>query len=74
MDFFCVLTVDWNMLHISSFFVSLDSAVVNTLACHRCDPGLNPGVGMWQGSGCPSKVCGFPWVLRFPPPYMTTEC
>ena len=24
----------------------LDSAVVNALACRRCDPGSNPGVGM----------------------------
>ena len=51
----------------------LDSAVVSALACHRCDPGSNPGVCMWQGSGRPSKVGGFPRVLRFPPPRMTTE-
>ena len=25
---------------------------------------------MWQGSGRPSKVGGFPWVLRFPPSRM----
>ena len=31
-------------------------------------PSSDPGVGMWQGSGCPSKVGGFPWVLQFPPP------
>ena len=46
--------------------------MVNTLACHHCDPGSNPGVGMWQGSGRSSKVGGFPQVLRFPPPHMTT--
>ena len=51
----------------------MDSAVVNELACHRCDPGSNPGVGMRQGSGRPSKVGDFPRVLRFPPPRMTTE-
>ena len=37
----------------------LDSAVVMALACHTCAPGLNPGVGMWQGNGHPSKVGGF---------------
>ena len=47
--------------------------LVSALACHRCDPGSNPGVGMWQGScGLTSKVGGFPQVLRFPPPRMTT--
>ena len=51
----------------------LDSAVVSALVCHRCDPGSNPDVRMWQGSGRPSKVGGFPRVLRFPPPRMTTE-
>ena len=51
----------------------LDSAVVYALDCHRCDPGSNPGVCMWQGSGRPSKVGGFPQVLWFPPPCMTTE-
>ena len=54
-------------------FWGLDSAVVSVLACHRCDPGSNPGVHMWQGSGRQSKVGGFPRVLRFPPPRMTTE-
>ena len=49
------------------------SAVVNALGCHRCDPGSNPGVGMWQGSCRPSKVGGFPRVLWFPPLRMTTE-
>ena len=29
----------------------LDSVVNNALACHLCDPGSNPGQGMWQGSG-----------------------
>ena len=33
----------------------------------------DPHVGMWQGSSHPSKVGGFPRVLRFPPPGMTTE-
>ena len=33
--------------------------MVNALACHRCDLESNPGVGMWQGSGRPSKVGGF---------------
>ena len=33
----------------------LDSAVVSALACHRCDPGSNPAVRMWQGSGRPSQ-------------------
>ena len=51
----------------------LDSAVVSALACHHCDPVSNPGVRMWQGSGRPSKVGGFPRVLRFPPQRMTTE-
>ena len=27
-----------------------------TLACHRCGLRSVCGVGMWQGSGCPSKV------------------
>ena len=46
--------------------------MVNALACHRCDPGSNLGVrvGMWQGSGRPSKVGGFPGVLRYPPSRM----
>ena len=44
--------------------------VVNALACHRCDPGSNPGIGMWPGSGRSSKVGG---CLRFPPPRMITE-
>ena len=51
----------------------LDSAVVKTFACHRCDWGSNSGVSMWQGSGRPSKVGGFPGVLRFPIPLMTTQ-
>ena len=51
----------------------LDSAVVKALACHRCNPGSNPVVGMWQGSDRLSKVGGFLRVLRFPPPRMTTE-
>ena len=59
---FCIFTI--------TSIWGLDSAVVNALACH---PGSNPGVGMWQGSGLPSKVGGFPRVLRFPPPHMTTE-
>ena len=46
--------------------IPLDSAVVSALACRRCDPGSNPGVRMWQGGGRPSKVGGFPRVLRFP--------
>ena len=25
---------------------------------------------MWQGSGCPAKVGGFPWVLQFPLPHL----
>ena len=33
---------------------ALDSIVDNALACHLCDPGSNPGEGMWQGSGRPS--------------------
>ena len=40
---------------------------------HSPPLGSNPGVRMWQGSGRPSKVGGFPRVLRFPPPCMTTE-
>ena len=57
------------------FLRGLDSAVVSALACHRCDPGSNPGARMWQGSGSgrPSKVGGFAPVLGFPPPRMTTE-
>ena len=49
----------------------LDSAVVKSLACHCCDPGLIPGVGMWQGSGRPHKAGGFSQDLRFSPPCMT---
>ena len=49
-----------------------DSVVDNALACHHCDPGSNPGQGMWQGSGRPSRLGGFPRVLRFPPPRWTT--
>ena len=51
---------------------SLDSVVDNALACHHGDPGSNPGQGMWQGSGRPSRFGGFPRVLRFPPPRLTT--
>lgn len=43
------------------------------LACHRCDPGSNPGFVMWQGRGRPSKVGGFPRVVRFPPARKTTK-
>ena len=50
----------------------LDSVVDNALACHHGDPGSNPGQGMWQGSGRPSRLGGFPRVLRFPPPCLTT--
>ena len=50
----------------------LDSVVDNALACHHGDPGSNPGQGMWQGSGRPSRFGGFPRVLRFPPPRLTT--
>ena len=38
----------------------VDSVVDNALACHLCDLGSNPGQGMWQGSGRPSRFCGFP--------------
>ena len=38
---------------------SLDSVMDNALACHLCDPGSNPGQGMWQGSGRPSRFGGF---------------
>ena len=51
----------------SKLLWGLDSAVNKALACHCCDPGLNPGVGMLQGSGRPSKVGGFPQVFWFPP-------
>ena len=34
---------------------------------------MNPGVRMWHGSSRPSNVGGFPRVLQFPPPHMTTE-
>ena len=50
----------------------LDSVVDNALACHHGDPGSIPGQGMWQGSGRPSRFGGFPRVLRFPPPRLTT--
>ena len=49
----------------------LDSVVDNALACHHGDPGSNPGQGMWQGCGRPSRFGGFPRVLRFPPPRLT---
>ena len=45
-------------LHFNSF--GLDSVVDNALACHHGDPGSNPGQGMWQGSGRPSRFGGFP--------------
>ena len=64
--------------HLSQFLTrSLGAWIaqwLKTLACHCCYPGSNPSVGMWQGCGRPSKVGGFPQVLRFPPPHMTTEC
>ena len=53
--------------------LGMDSAVVKTLACQRCDPGSNHGDGMWQGSGRPFKDGGFLRVFWFPPPRMTTE-
>ena len=37
------------------------------LACHRRDRGSIHGVGMWQGSGRPSKVGGFIRIVRFLP-------
>ena len=55
----------------SLYYLDLDRVVDNALACH-CDPGSNPGQGMWQGSGRPSRFGGFPRVLRFPPPRWTT--
>ena len=60
-------------LEISAHPRDMDSAVVNALACHRCDLGSNHGVGMWQGCARPSKVGRFSRILQFPPPCMTTE-
>ena len=65
--------VDWDVKHrFKQQFWGLDSVVDNALACHHGDPGSNPGQGMWQGSGRPSRFGGFPRVLRFPPPRLTT--
>ena len=46
----------------------LDSAEVSALACHPCDPGSNPGVRMWQGSGRPPP----PWFSLGSPVSSTT--
>ena len=40
--------------------------------CHLSGPGSNLGLGMWQGSGRPSRFGGIPCVLLFPPPSLTT--
>ena len=50
-----------------------DSVVDNALACHLYSPGSNLGQGKWKGSGSLSKLDGFPWVHRFPPPLLTTS-
>ena len=71
--FYCTLVDRASDCHSTLHSRDLDNAVVKALACHRCDPGSNPGVSMWQGKGRPSKVGGFPRGLRFPPPRMTTE-
>ena len=42
----------------------LDSVVDNALGCHHGDPGSNPGQGMWQGSGRPSRFPGFSGFLH----------
>ena len=60
------------VVSIKVVYGGLDSVVDNALACHHCDPGSNPGQGMWQGSGRPSRFGGFPLVLRFPLPRWTT--
>ena len=46
--------------------------VAKALTCHLCGPGSNPGQGMWQDSGHSSKLSGFPRVLWFPQPHLTT--
>ena len=61
-----------DVVYLGSLIGGLDSIVDNALACHHGDPGSNPGQGMWQGSGRPSRFGGFPRVLRFPPPRLTT--
>ena len=50
-----------------------DRVVDRALAFHLCDPGSNPGVVMWEGSGRPSEVGGFLRVLRVLRQYRTTN-
>ena len=39
-----------------------------TLACHHCDLGSNPGIGLLQGSGRPSNIDVFSLeIFRFSP-------
>ena len=58
---------------VAQLIMCLDRAVVSALTCHRCAPGSNPGVRMWQGSDCPSKVGDFTRIHLFPPPRMTKK-
>ena len=51
----------------------MDSAGVKPSLVTAAAPSSNTGVGMWQGSGCPSKVGSFPRVLQFPPPRKSTN-
>ena len=52
--------------------LNMGALVDNALVCHLCDLGSNRGQGMCQRSGRRSRFGGFPRVLRFPPPRLTT--
>ena len=51
----------------------MDNAGVKPSLVTAAAPGSTPVVGMWQGSGCSSKVDGFPRVLQFLPPRKSTN-
>ena len=40
---------------------------------YRWGPGSIPGIGIWQGTGRPSKIGDFLQVFRFLSPHKTTE-
>ena len=50
-----------------------DGAGVKPLLVTSAEPNSNSGVGMWQCSGCLSKVGSFRRVLQFPPPHKSTN-
>ena len=65
---------NWHSYVILPKFIIYHSFALSFARPFFHSPGSNPGVGMWQGSGRPSRVsAGFIRVLRFPPPRMIAK-